>query len=66
MPAQSKAQQQAAAIALHHPKKSKTGMGSMSKEQLRHFAETPRKGLPKHKSQESLVNQIVDELLDEG
>lgn len=66
MPAVSKAQQQAAAIALHHPGKAKTGMGSMSKTELRKFAETPRKGLPKHKSNESLVNQIVDELLDEG
>lgn len=48
MPATSKAQQQAAAIALHHPSKAKTSMGDMPKKELRKFASTPRKGLPKH------------------
>jgi hypothetical protein len=51
MPAKSKAVQIAAAIALHHPsklKKKNRGLLKMSKEQLRHYAETPHKGLPEH------------------
>ena len=53
MPATSKSQQQAAAIALHAPKSklrgaSKQMAGSMSKGELRKFAKTGRAGLPKH------------------
>ena len=52
MPAQSKAQQQAASIALHAPKSelrgaSKQMANSMDKSQLRNFADTKRTGLPK-------------------
>jgi hypothetical protein len=53
MPAKSKAQQQAMAIAEHHPEAA-TGAAkemaeSMSKETLHDFAATPTKGLPKHR-----------------
>ena len=54
MPAESKAQRRLAAIALHHPEKLRNkGMASMSKEKLRHYAETPEKGLPKHVKKKS-------------
>lgn len=49
MPATSKKQQIAAAIALHHPEESferNKAMAKMGKTSLKHFAETPRKGLP--------------------
>jgi hypothetical protein len=60
MPATSKAQQQAAAIALHAPKSelrgaSKQMANSMSAGELRKFASTRRKGLPKHQP-ESLAD----------
>ena len=67
MPSVSIKQQQAAAIALHHPEKSKTAMGDMSKKDLRKFAATKHKGLPDRKTDESVAtraNQLVDELLD--
>lgn len=66
MPAKSVAQQQAAAIALHHPEKAKTSMGDMSKEKLRKFATTKHKGLPdkKDESVQERANQLVDELLE--
>ena len=51
MPAPSTAMQQAAAIALHHPSKLKRRNRSllrMTNTQLREFAATPHKGLPKH------------------
>jgi len=53
MPAVSKAQRRAMAIAEHHPEKA-TGAAkemakSMSKKQLHDFASTSEKGLPKHK-----------------
>lgn len=67
MPSHSRAQQQAAAIALHHPGKAKTGMGDMSKKDLRKFASTKHKGLPDKKTDESVAeraNQLVDELLE--
>ncbi len=52
MPAESKAQQAVTAIALHHPEKlhkRNRGLLKMSPAQLREFAETPTKNLPKHK-----------------
>ncbi len=51
MPAKSKAQQQAMAIAEHEPDKlyaKNSGMKKMSKDQLHDFAATKRKGLPKY------------------
>jgi len=52
MPAKSKAQQQAMAIALHEPSKlyaRNQGLAEMSKSDLRDFAETSSKGLPAKK-----------------
>lgn len=52
MPAKSKAQQQAMAIAEHSPSKLNSenrGLLKMSKSQLHDFASTPSKKLPKHK-----------------
>lgn len=52
MPAVSKAQQQAMAIAEHDPSKLKgknKGLLKMSHQQLHDFASTPRKGLPERK-----------------
>jgi len=52
MPAKSKSQQAAMAIALHEPSKlyaRNRGLAEMSKEDLRDFAETKRKGLPEKK-----------------
>lgn len=49
MPAESKAQATAMAIAEHHPEKlnpENRGLLEMSKEQLHDFASTPRKHLP--------------------
>lgn len=51
MPAVSKAQQEAMAIAEHTPGKlspKNKGLLKMSHQQLHDFAATPRKGLPKH------------------
>ncbi len=51
MPAVSKAQQELMAIALKHPEKlysRNKDVAKMSKESLRHFAETKRKNLPMH------------------
>jgi len=52
MPAESRAQQIATAIALHNPGKlykRNRGLLSMDKSDLKEFAETKRKGLPKKK-----------------
>lgn len=52
MPAVSKAQQEAMAIAEHNPSKLKPrnrGLLKMSHQQLHDFASTPRTGLPKRK-----------------
>ena len=52
MPAKSKAQRQAMAIAEHHPEKlykRNKGMAEMSKTQLHHYATTPDKNLPERK-----------------
>ena len=58
MPARSKAQQAAAAIAEHHPEKAKGAAKEMakgmSKKQLRHFSKTDTKSLPEHKKEASL------------
>jgi hypothetical protein len=51
MPAESKAQQQAMAIAEHHPEElneKNKGLLKMSHKQLHDFASTPRKGLPSY------------------
>ena len=66
MPAKSVRQQQAAAIALHHPGKARTGMGDMAKKDLRKFASTKHKGLPQKTDEdvEERANQLVDELLE--
>jgi hypothetical protein len=51
MPAVSKAQREAMAIAEHHPEKlskKNKGLAKMSKTQLKHYTKTPEKGLPKH------------------
>lgn len=52
MPAKSKKQRQAMAIAEHHPEmlyKRNRGMKKMNKSQLHEFAATPEKSLPKKK-----------------
>ena len=52
MPAESKVQRQAMAIAEHHPSElyaRNKGMLKMSEEQLHDFASTKQKGLPKRK-----------------
>ena len=52
MPAKSKSQQRAAAIALHHPErlhKSNEGLKQLSMKELHAFAATKTKGLPKKK-----------------
>ena len=52
MPSVSQSQQQTAAIALNDPSKlnpANRGMLSMTQDQLREFASTPRTGLPKRK-----------------
>jgi len=52
MPAEFRAQQSLAAMALHNPSKihkKNRGILSMSREKLRHFATTSTKGMPKHK-----------------
>lgn len=54
MPAVSKAQQQAMAIAEHEPEKlykRNKGLKKMGKDKLHEFAATKQKGLPKHKKQ---------------
>jgi len=66
MPATSKSQQSAAAIALHGDKEdlkgaSKEMRAGMSDKQLRHFAKTKRTGLPK-KVEESFEARLHDAL----
>ena len=51
MPAESKAQRIAMAIAEHHPEElnpENKGLAKMSHKQLHDFASTPSKGLPYH------------------
>jgi phage gpG-like protein len=63
MPAVSKAQQQAAAIAEHEPSKAKGAAKqmakSMSKEQLHHFAATKVKDKPEHKEEKKASIRAV-------
>jgi hypothetical protein len=52
VPARSVAQQQATAIALHHPEKlhkRNRGLLKMGKKKLKHYAKTKHKGLPRKK-----------------
>lgn len=60
MPAKSVAQQQAAAIAKHHPeklyKRNRSLLG-MTDEQLSHYSETSHEGLPKHKRKRNLLGR---------
>lgn len=70
MPAISKNQATAAAIALHAPQSklrgaSKQMAGSMSRNELEKFARTKRSGLPQHKSQSESVERIKA-LISEG
>lgn len=51
MPAESKAQRIAMAIAEHHPEElnaANKGLADMTHKQLHDFASTPEKGLPEH------------------
>jgi len=51
LPAKSKAQRRAVAIAEHHPeklRKKNRGLLKMTKKQLHDYASTKEKGLPKH------------------
>jgi hypothetical protein len=51
MPAESRAQRIAMAIAEHHPEQLKPenkGLAEMTHKQLHDFASTPEKGLPEH------------------
>lgn len=60
MPAVSKKQRQAAAIAKHHPSKlhkRNKGLLKMSKEQLGHLARTKEKGLPAQAKKPESVNR---------
>ena len=62
MPAKSKAQQQAMAIAEHQPSKlyaRNRGLLGMSKEQLSEYASTKRKGLPQHAGGRKLLGRRV-------
>ncbi len=56
MPATSKAQRRAMAVAEHSPEKLKgknKGLAKMSKEKLHEFASTKEKGLPQHAKSKS-------------
>jgi hypothetical protein len=62
MPAPSRAMQQAAAIALHHPEqlyKRNQSLRSMSREQLREYASTPHKGLPEHTAKNVPIAEMM-------
>ena len=66
MPAVSKKQRIAAAIAEHHPEEA-TGAAkdmaeSMSKEQLRHFSATKEKGLPEKKAAVDLAFAVMSKI----
>jgi len=63
MPAKSQAMQMASAIALHSPAKlfkRNRGLAKMGKEKLRHYAETPRKGLPAHATGSEARKRMYD------
>jgi hypothetical protein len=60
MPAKSKAQQEAVAIALHNPDKlraSNKGLLNMSKSSMKDFASTKTSGLPKYASSKSTTSK---------
>jgi len=60
MPAKSKAQRQAMAIAEHHPGKlykRNRGLLKMSKEDLHDYASTKEKGLPKKKKKKHMWDE---------
>jgi len=60
MPARSKAQQQAMAIALHNPSQlhaENKGLLKMSDQQLRDFAATKVKGKPEHVKKPKTLNR---------
>lgn len=62
MPAESKNQGIATAIAEHEPKKlykRNRGLLKMSQKQLHDFASTPRKGLPKKKAKKMQAGGVV-------
>lgn len=61
MPAVSKAQRVAMAIAEHHPEQlnpENKGLADMSKKDLHGFASTPEKGLPEHKRKKSAYSHV--------
>lgn len=61
MPATSKAQRQAMAIAEHHPEKlhaENRGMLKMSHEDLHDFASTKESGLPAHKAFKAVADRL--------
>jgi len=69
MPAESKAQRAAAAIAKHHPEElyeRNRGLLEMSQEQLSHYASTPEKGLPHKKSKGVKGNEHFESKLLSG
>ena len=61
MPAKSKAQRIAMAIAEHHPEQlnpENKGLADMSKKDLHDFASTPEKGLPEHVKKKSAYSHV--------
>ncbi len=62
MPAKSVVQRQAAAIAEHHPEElyaRNRGMMGMSLTDLKHYASTPEKGLPKRVANRKVAKKKV-------
>lgn len=69
MPAESKAQRIASAIAKHHPEdlyERNRGLLNMTQEQLGHYASTPEKGLPQKKSKGVPGNTFYESKLLSG
>ena len=69
MPAESKAQRAATAIAKYHPEElyeRNRGLLSMSQDQLSHYASTPEKGLPQKKSKGVKGNEHFESKLLSG
>jgi hypothetical protein len=63
MPAKSKKQREAMAIAEHHPEKlyaKNRGMLKMSRGQLHDFAKTKEKGLPEKKKHKGRVSRYLE------
>jgi hypothetical protein len=62
MPAPSRAMQQAAAIAKHHPEKlhkENRSLLKMTDEQLEEYASTPHEGLPKHAGDRIPLSELM-------